>query len=275
VVLSEDFSYLDERFRYIVNVRLSAFYEASRVTIDKNINVPIGEPDSSYNKFGLESGIDLILYNSLHKLIFTPYINYSRQNDQFLNNLLSGTLQYYLNVHPIVNPYEKNRIETVVLPVRKATLPSEITNADELRQYMNYRNLGRPVNIRETAGVSAQWLYFSGNVGLGFEKYIHDPVNPAVFGIEALLTFNYQFLNYLTYGLKFDSFVSPIKAGSVNSNNNYFRSVLENSLSVKVTDMLSFSLRHRWYYYQNLRNNKHYSNTQFSTTCDVRVNFYQ
>jgi hypothetical protein len=96
-----------------------------------------------------------------------------------------------------------------------------------------------------------------------------------VFGIEALLTFNYQFLNYLTYGLKLDSFISPIKAGSVNSNTNYLRSVLENSLSVRVTDMLSFSLRHRWYYYQNLRNNKHYSNTQFSTSCDVRVNFYQ
>lgn len=275
VVLNEDFRYLEKRFRYIVNVRLSAFYEASRIIVDKNINIPIGEPDSSYNKWGLESGIDLILYNRYHKVIFTPYINYSRQNDQFLNNLLSGTLQYYLNVHPIVNPYQKSRIETVVLPVRKATLPSEITNPDELRQYMNYRNLGRPVDIRETVGVSAQWLYISGNIGCGFEKYIHDPVNPAVFGIEALLTFNYQFLNYLTYGLKLDSFISPIKAGSVNSNTNYFRSVLENSLSVRVTDMLSFSLRHRWYYYQNLRNNKHYSNTQFSTSCDVRVNFYQ
>ena len=107
------------------------------------------------------------------------------------------------------------------------------------------------------------------------EKYIHEPVNPAVFGIEALFAFNYQFLNYLTYGLKLDSFLSPIKAGSKNSDNNYFRSLLENSLSIRVMDTLSFSLRHRWYYYQNLYNNKHYSSTQFLTSCDFRMNFYK
>ncbi|OHD67660.1 MAG: hypothetical protein A2W19_11340 [Spirochaetes bacterium RBG_16_49_21] len=274
-VLNEDFRYLEKRFRYMVNVRLSAFYEASRVIADDTIKIPVGESDQSYNKWGIEARLDLTLSNRYHKLVLTPYIFYSTQNDQLLNNLLSGTLQYNLNLHPIVNPYQKNRIETVVVPIRRAALPIEITTTDELRQYLDYRKLNRPVDIRETVGVSAQSRYITGNIGFGLEKYIHEPVNPAVFGIEALFAFNYQFLNYLTYGLKLDSFLSPIKAGSKNSDNNYFRSLLENSLSIRVMDTLSFSLRHRWYYYQNLYNNKHYSSTQFLTSCDFRMNFYK
>jgi 2',3'-cyclic-nucleotide 2'-phosphodiesterase (5'-nucleotidase family) len=273
IVLKDDFRYLEKRFRYMVDFYLSAFYEASRVIVDNKIKIPVGESDQSYNKWGLEAKLDLTLYNSHNKLIFTPYINYSRQNELFLNNLLRGTLQYVLNAHPFINPYVKSQAETVVLPVRKASFPNELSTIDELKQYFDYRKVLRPVTIRETVGMSLQSQYVNGNLGCGLEKYVHDPVNPAVFGVELLLSFKYEFLKYLTYSLKLDSFVSLLTAGGKNRENNYFRSELVNALTVRVTDILGFSLKHRWYYYQNLLNNRHYSNSQIVTSCELKMDF--
>ena len=273
VVLKDDFRYLDEVFRYMINVYLSGFYEASRIIVDNKIKIPVGEPDQSYNKWGLEGRLDLTLYNRYHMLIITPYINYSRQNEQFLSNLLRDTVKYVLNLHPVVNLYEKSQIETVVLPVRGAVLPNGLASTDDLKQYINYRRVLRPVTVRETVGMSLQSPLVTGNIGCGFEKYIHDPVNPLVFGIEMLLNFKYEFLKYLTYTLKFDSFWSLLRARGQSRESYYFRSELENALSVKLTDILSFSLKHRWYFYQNLSNNKHYSNSQIVTALDFRMDF--
>ncbi len=275
VVLKDDFRYLEERFRYMVNLYLAGFYEAARIIVDNQISIPVGEPDQSYNKWGLEARLDFTVYNRDQMLIFTPYINYSRQDALFLSNLLRMTYKHLVNLHPVVNPYMKSQIESVVIPVRKAALPSGLFNENDLKQYLDYRKLLRPVTIRETLGMSLKAPYVDGNLGLGFEKYIHDPVKPFVFGIEAIFSFKYEFLKYLTYGLKFDSFLSLLRARGKNKESYYFRSELENALSVKVTDILGFSLKYRWYLYQNLSNNKRYSNSQFVTACEVKMDFKQ
>lgn len=273
-VLRNDFRYLDRRFRFVADLYLSGFYETSRIIADTGVKVPVGEPSQSYQKWGFESQIDLTLYNNLHSITLTPYINYSRQNDQFLKNLIRGTLLYLLNLNPVVNPYQKSQIESVVLPVRgAASMPRSINNYQDLVQLRNYRKKLRPVIIRETLGMFINTKYLTSSLGCGMEKYIHEPVKPVVFGLEASLSVRYDFLPYLAYGAKVDSFLSVLSAGGKDREKNYLRCEIENALTVKLVEMIGFSVKYRWNFYQNIRDNRRYSNSQFITSCDVRTDF--
>ncbi|HNW29014.1 MAG TPA: hypothetical protein PKN50_11095, partial [Spirochaetota bacterium] len=200
-------------------------------------------------------------------------INYLRQDRDYLKNLIRGTVAYMPNLHPIVNPYVKSQVDTVLLPVRGATMPAKVSDYDSLNQFMQYRKLLRPVTIRETLGMNIHTKFLTGTFGCGLEKYIHDPVRPVVFGFEMLVNMKYDFLKNLSYSLKFDSFLSLIGARGSNKENNYFRSELENAVTIKMNDILGVSLKHRWYYFQNLSDNRRYSNSQIVTSCDVRTDF--
>ena len=153
-VLREDFRYLEDRFRYMIDVFFSAYYEASRIIVDRGIKVPVGETSRSYTKWGVEGKIDFIFYNRYHMITVTPYINYLRQDSDYLKNLVRGTVTYIPNLHRIVNPYVKSQLDTVLLPVRGATLPAKVSDYDSLNQFMKYRKLYRPITIRETAGMN-------------------------------------------------------------------------------------------------------------------------
>lgn len=272
-VLSGDFGYIERRFRYLFDIFLSAYYEASRIIVDRGVKVPVGETSRSYTKWGVEGKVDFVFYNRHHTIIVTPYINYLRQDRDYLKNLIRGTVAYMPNLHPIVNPYVKSQIDTVLLPVRGATMPAKVSDYDSLNQFMQYRKLLRPVTIRETLGMSIHTKFLTGTFGCGIEKYIHDPVRPVVFGFEMLVNMKYDFLKNLTYSLKLDSFLSLIGAKGSNKENNYFRSELENAITIRMNDVLGVSLKHRWYYFQNLSDNRRYSNSQIVTSCDVRTDF--
>lgn len=273
-VLREDFRYLDRRFRFVMDIFVSAFYETSKIIVDSTVKVPVGEPSKSYNKWGVETQLDFTFYNRLHKIIITPYLNYSRENDQFLKNLIRGTCLYLINVNPVINPYLKSQAETVILPVRgAASMPGAINDLDDLIQFREYRRLLRPVIIRETAGIFVQSKYINSSLGCGIEKYIHEPVRPVVFGFEAIVRIRYDFLKYLSYSLKLDSFLSVLRARGKDREKNYLRCEIENALTVKLTEILGLSLKHRWNYFQNLSDQKRYSNSQFLTSCDVRTDF--
>jgi len=272
-VLAGDFGYIERRFRYLIDIFLSAYYEASRIIVDKGVKVPVGETSRSYTKWGVEGKIDFVFYNRYHTITITPYINYLRQDRDYLKNLIRGTIAYMPNLHPIVNPYVKSQVDTVLLPVRGATMPAKVSDYDSLNQFMQYRKLLRPVTIRETLGMNIHTKFLTGTFGCGLEKYIHDPVRPVVFGFEMLVNMKYDFLKNLSYSLKFDSFLSLIGARGSNKENNYFRSELENAVTIKMNDILGVSLKHRWYYFQNLSDNRRYSNSQIVTSCDVRTDF--
>jgi hypothetical protein len=114
VIANADYDYLDDRFRMLMDVYLSNFYDRSNVSKNENITIPPGKPYETYQKWGLEDKIDLTIYNQRHQLILTPYIYYIRQNDEYFQNLLRGTLFYTYNLSPVLNPYHKSQVDTVV-----------------------------------------------------------------------------------------------------------------------------------------------------------------
>ncbi len=241
--------------------------------MDRTVKIPVGETSKSYTKWGVEGRIDFIFYNRHHMITVTPYINFLRQDRDYLKNLVRGTVAYMPNVHRIVNPYVKSQLDTVLMPVRGATMPSKVSDYDTLNQFIQYRKLLRPVTIRETVGMNIRTKFLTGTFGCGIEKYIHEPVRPVVFGFEMLVNMRYEFLKNLTYNLKLDLFLSLIGAKGKNKESNYFRNELENAVTIRMNDMIGVSLKHRWYFYQNMSDKRRYSNSQIITSCDVRTDF--
>ncbi|MEJ2659981.1 MAG: hypothetical protein P8Z73_04580, partial [Desulfobacteraceae bacterium] len=162
IVLRSDFDYLDRRFRTTVDAYLSNFVENSGVRRGENVETPPGQPADGYTKWGLENKIDITVYNKYHRFVFTPYMLYSRQDDEYLNNILRGTLLYDYNLSETIKPYNKFRCDTVV---------EEVDGV-------------RPVLLRETLGVSTVYKNVSGKLGIGFEKEVQDPSRPALYGLE-------------------------------------------------------------------------------------------
>ncbi len=224
VILRDDFSYLDDRYRSFIDVYLSNFITSGNVDRSREIETPSDQPGKSYTKWGLEDIVDLTLYNKSHRFVLSPYVQYARQDDQYINNLLRGTFLYEYNLSEKLRPYNKFQCDTVV---------------DETEAGL------RPVLIRETIGGSLYGDYLTGKIGLGLEKKVKDPVEEALYGVETILGFNYPFWKYLTYKLTIDSFVS-----SQNSLDGKWglRSEINNILSINFNAFLSLSLRHKYFY---------------------------
>ncbi|MBN1532313.1 MAG: hypothetical protein JXA20_06605 [Spirochaetes bacterium] len=273
-ILRDDYRYLENRFRLFTDISLSLFYDNSTIRHTRDMTVPVGEPDESYYKWGVEGQVETTLYNSLHKLVFTPYINYSRQNETLQNNLLRGTLFYTLNLGSMVSPYHKLMAETVVSSVRGASsLPADLSTLENIQQYRDFRRMLRPTTLRQTLGANLQTAHFSGKAGFGYEKPVNDPVEPFDFGFEFSLKVTYDFLKYFNYTLNYDSFISVIGGGGGSTDQDYLRNELTNKLSVKITEELRLSLKHRWYYYIYLKTKDRYSNSQFITSFDLVTDF--
>ncbi len=159
VFLRTDFNYLDRRYRVLTDVFLSNFYNQTSVSRGEDIDIPPGKPAETYRKWGMEDRIDLTVYNRYHKFVFTPYIYLIKQEDDYLQNLLRGTLLYAYNLESYVNPYHKTQVDTVVV------------KTDDLR----------PILIRDTLGALFETPHFSGKVGLGVEKQTQDTGNGALY----------------------------------------------------------------------------------------------
>jgi len=249
ILYRDDYAYLDNRFRSTLDVYMSFFYENANVDKGSHIDTPPGEPEESYMKWGLESKIDLAVYNRYHYILFTPYINYQRKDDDFLNNLLRGTLLYNINLNYFLKPYLKSQVDTVVF-----------RSSDNLR----------PVLIRDTIGADINTAYITGRLGVGFEKKVHDPVDSIVFGIEPIINFTIDFLSYFNYTMGINAFIS---FSDMSPDKRYIRSELNNSISFKITEMLGVTFKHKWYYYYSMNEEERYSNSQFITAADLKTDF--
>ena len=248
VIAGNDFSYLDNRFRVLADIWLSNFYDHSIISGEGNPDIPPGMPSTTYHKWGIEDKIDLTVYNQHHKVVFTPYIYYIRQDDEYLQNLLRGTLFYTYNLNPVIKPYYKSQVDTVVVRV----------------------NGQRPFLLRNTAGAFFDTPHINGKVGLGFEKRTQDPVRPLFIGIETIVDAKYNILKYLEYRFHLESFYS-IQQTDVGTHQ--FSSNITNGFSFKLNSFAAFSIQHKWYYYDSLENPNNYQDSQILMSLDLTTGF--
>jgi hypothetical protein len=245
VILSQDYDYLDRRFRTTIDASLSNFVDNSNVERGDNIDTPPGQPSDSYNKWGLENTIDIAVYNKYHRFILTPYMFYSRQDDSYLNNILRGTFLYDYNLSENFKPYNKFRYDTVVEQV------------DGLR----------PSLLRETMGISTIYKNISGKLGLGFEKEVQDPSSAALYGVEFIVGASVPFWSHFTYTFGLDTFTGILDEGDGQWQN---RSEINNGISAKINDYMSISFRHKYFYFNDDDAGESYQNSQFITSLDLK-----
>ena len=246
-LVSENFDYLEDRFRMLADITLSNFYDNSVVKRGENIDTPPGKPEMTYRRWGMEDTVNITLYNRNHQLVLTPYIYFIKQNEEYLQNLLRGTLLYTYSPNSPVRPYHKSQLDTVLVEVE-----------------------GRPVLARETVGISIKTELITGRLGAGFEKQIQDPETSRVDGIEALLDVNFPFTGELTYTLKLDSFISVSRD---NSEDLKLRTDITNAISYKLNGMLGVSLKYKWFYLYSKEIEETYKSTQTLVSIDLKTDF--
>jgi hypothetical protein len=245
VILLNDYDYLDRRFRMTIDAYMSNFIENSVVTRGEAIDTPPGQPSQSFNKWGLENKIDITFYNKYHRFVFTPYMLYSRQDESYLNNILRGTLLYDYSISDTIKPYNKFQCDTVV---------EEVDGK-------------RPVLIRETLGVSTVYKALNAKLGLGIEKEVQAPSNPALYGLELILGAKIPFLSHFTYSFDLDSF-----GGFQNEEGGQrqIRTEVNNKISADINAHLSLSFRHKYFWLYEDITGETYQNSQLITSLDLK-----
>jgi hypothetical protein len=231
-----------------VDVYLANFYDHASVSRDDDMDIPPGKPADTYEKWGLEDKIDVTVYNQYHKFIFTPYIFYIRQDDNYFQNLLRGTFFYTYNLYPYLKPYHKSQMDTVVKVVDDQ----------------------RPILFRETFGALFETTYITGKLGIGFEKQTQDPEKPLFSGIETLLNAKYDFLEYLSYTLDIDNFYSLERA---DVDKRQIRTEITNALSFKLNSFMAFSTKHKWFYFYTKKEGDKYRDSQILLSLDLMTDF--
>lgn len=243
-----DFDYLERRYRFLADLSFSNFFDQSEVKRGDAIDKPPGKPAASYRKWGLENKAVLTFYNRDHMFELTPYIFFVRQDDDYLRNLLRGTLLYTYNLNPVARPYCKSQVDTVVRPV------------DDLR----------PVLIRQTLGAQVETGHITGKMGFGFEKQIRDPAEDLFSGIETIIGIKYDFRQYLTYTFGLDTFFAIPQD---HFSKHQIRSDISNALSFKLNSYLAFTVKHTWFYLYSGEFKEKYSDSRTLLSLDLTTDF--
>ncbi len=258
---SENFDFLDDRFRVLVSMSLSNFYDRSIVTTGEDIGTPPGKPEETYRSWGMEDTLDITIYNRYHQLIFTPYVYFIKNNEKYEQNLLRGTLLYTYNPNSIIRPYHKSQLDTSLVKVVNA---EKSDSTDEVKE--------RTILLRETAGASLNTETATARFGAGFEKQIQNPENTKVFGIEILLKINYPITEEVTYSLNLDSFTS-FKNNSSRSHGLKNRTEFTNALSFKLNSLLSVSMKNKWFILDSKELGESYKYSQNLISIDLNTDF--
>ncbi len=252
IIASDSFDYLERRFRILIDITLSNFYDKSDVLRDETIETPPGKPSENYTRWGMEDTLNITIYNRYHHLVLTPYIYFIKQDDQYLQNLLRGTLLYTYNLNAFFKPYHKSQIDTVLV-------------ADKENE-----EGPRPMLARETVGGSFFSERISGKIGSGFEKQIQDPEEPALYGIEAIIDANFPITDYLKYIFKLDSFIS---SGKSDSKTLKARTEITNTLSLSINSILGVSVKHKWFKLYSKEIEESYRYSQMLLSVDLKTDF--
>ncbi len=245
VMGSDDYDYLDRRYRKLIDISLSNFYDYSQISRDEDIETPLGKPAETYEKWGIEDKIVFTIYNRYHKFEITPYIYFIRQDENYFQNLLRGTLFYTYNLSPHLKPYHKSQAETVVQEV------------DHLR----------PLLFRETLGVFIEAAHVSGKMGMGFEKQTTDPEKDLIGGLETILSAKYDLYKSISYTLDLDTFYSAFFS------DHQFRGEISNALYYKLNSFMSFSIKYKWFGYYSFQDHQKYTDSQILFFLDLMASF--
>lgn len=250
VLTGKSFDYLDDRFRLIIDFKLSNFYDRSIVTRGDEIETPPGKPEKTYRRWGMEDTVNFTLYNKNHQLVLTPYIYFIKQDLEYQQNLLRGTLLYVYDPNSFIRPYHKSMFETVVVEVDS-----------------------RPMQARETVGISLKNEIITGKIGTGFEKQIQYPEKTRIYGFETLIDVNIPITEQLTYSGLLDSFIS-LKHGR--SDELKARVEFTNALSFKFNTLFGFSIKYKMFdlYSKDISESYRYSQTLVSIDMNTDFKFF-
>ncbi len=290
ILLKDNYRYLERRFRATIEMALSAFYEATSVTKSRDVEVPAGMADDSFTRWGGEAEIDFSWYNVNHFFTLTPYVSLEYDDDEYLSNLMRGTLYYNFNASRYVNVYHKYSVESAVFKTRKGERPAGLDSIGDQYRYYQYIRRERPAFMRQTLGPEVDWKYITFRVGAGYEKHFHDPVTDLAYGLEGDLKVQVSFLKYLEFTLQDDVFYSLDLNGDGNSltfntikalygveleryDTWYLRNNLDAALSFKFNDMVRLSLRYKWYLKYSIAFRQEYSNSKLLLALDLNTDF--
>jgi hypothetical protein len=242
--ITEPDKYADSRFRFLALLNLSNVYETGKVVNASKIDTPPGQAADSYFKWGLENDLNFMIYNRRHSFSFNPYIFYVRQMDQIIRNLLRGDITYIYNTEWYLRPYQKSRLDTVVVPVKGQ----------------------RPSFLRETLGAEFSYKVFTGRLGGGLEKEILDPVNDPNWGFEMSVGVLWPLYRNMQYKLALDAFSSRTYL-------DFWRHRVEitNSLIFALAGPMTFTISHRWYYFYLGSVDDFYNSSILTLSLDVRT----
>lgn len=267
VIAKNDFEYLDRRIGMTIDLSLSNFLDQAEVSREGD-SVPPGKPKTSYTKWGIEDKIDFTIYNRYHKLVLTPYVYFISKDEEYLQNLLRGTLLYTYNMHPNIKPYQKSQVDTVVQDV---VIEERVVDGVEVEER------GRPLMFRETAGALFESKYLNGKLGLGFEKQTKDPAKDLFAGFEGLADSKIELWKDITYIFNLDSFYG-FKQDELD--NRQFRAEISNALSFKLNSLLAISAKHKWFYFdsneyddEGVQYPAEYTESQFLVSLDLKTDF--
>ncbi len=246
-VLRDDYEYLDDRFRLMFDFKLSNMFDRSIIIKDNDMDTPAGQSSLSYKNWGFEDTANITLYNRYHQLVLTPYLYFSKYNETYNQNLLRGSLVYNYNLNDYITPYEKTQADTVLVNVT-----------------------GRPVLVRETAGITINSANVTGKIGIGFEDQVKHPDEPVLYGFETIINAEYQFGYPVKYLFKLDSFISSeLKETEIPQS----RIEITNGLSFSLNNNLALGIKYRWYHFYSSKLKKSYTDSQVLVSFDVNANF--
>lgn len=254
VVSHISFEYLERRFRSLIDISLSNFFDQATVSRGLVQDIPPGKPSVSYSKWGMENEIDITLYNSRHNIVLTPYIYYIRQADDYLANLFRVTLFYTYNTAGI-KPYHKSQVDSIV------------HTEDNINPH--------PLLFRETIGILVELDHLDGKIGIGFEKPARDPADDMIGGIETIIDTKIELFKATTYYLSLDSFFgfNQPDREKLRPDAQRIRAEVINTLRFKLNSFLSISAKHKWIYFDSPDYEKKYTDSQTILSLDMHADF--
>ena len=244
-----DYNYLDDRFGFRMKGMLSLMFQRSSVHRSADIDTPPGMPEESYYRWGVESSLAFDLYSRLHSFTLVPYIDVLKEGGNsdplYVYNTLRGTFVYSYLEWAYIHPYAKSVCESVVM------------KTDD----------GRPVLIRETAGVDLNWWHLKGKMGLGIEKKVKDPSGPSQYGFETILGCDIPLPWRFRYVADFDSFLSR------QNDDNSAKINISHGLSYSLMRWADVSFKHRFYYLYSSGNSGKYRNSEIYVSVDLKMHY--
>lgn len=235
ILSRNNFDYLDARYRWFVQGQLSVPLNWTSLQIDPKVQIPAGAPTTAFRQWGINGSGSVSLYNKYNSLALSVTVNLLDETIfyptgpeavQLLNNSLDASFVYTRNLSALIQPYYKSTVDTVVLPAPAPYI--------------------YPVVLRNTVGGSWTPKYFSGQVGLGIEQNVNDPLTPPVIGLELIPSYTRNILPKLGYTFSGDVFISALKSRSIYVQ---VKNDINNTFQIPLTQSISFSIAHRWLFF--------------------------